>query len=259
MIEQTMTQLKQLRLGVFAQALREQLESTQYAELSFEERLSMLVDRECLERDNRRKKRLVKNAQLKHHPTLEDIDFDTPRGLPRARVMELSQCSWVKRAHNLIITGPTGVGKTFLASAIAKRACAMECTARYGKTAEFVRQLIIAKHDGSYPKLMAKLSRIQLLVCDEWLRDPLTAEQAREVLDLLDERFRRASTVFVSQLPVKEWHRMISDPTIADAVLDRVVHDSHRIELAGESMRKHTAKINSPEGLTGGTSLRSDL
>lgn len=248
MIEQTMEQLKGLRLGAFAQGLREQLESTQYGELSFEERLGMLVEREYTERENRKRKRRIKTARLKQQVSVEDIDFDTPRGLSRSKVLELAQCSWIKSGHNLIITGPTGAGKTFLACALGQAACRLEFQTRYFKTSALVRALILAKHDGSYPKLMAELAKTNLLVLDEWLRDPLSAEHAREVLDLLDERFRCVSTAFVAQIPVAQWHQSIADPTVADAILDRVVHDSHRIELAGESMRKRTATL-SAEGL----------
>jgi DNA replication protein DnaC len=243
MIEQTIEKLKALRLSTFVRALREQMESPNYQDLSFEERLSFLVDKELIARDNRRLARTLREAQLKQQASIEDIDFDTPRKLKRSVVMELAQCSWIEKSHNLIITGPTGVGKSFIACALADRACKSNLRSRYLKTTTLVRELLVSKADGSYPRLMAKFAKVHLLVIDEWLRDPLTQEHAREVLDLLDDRFRKRATIFASQLPVAKWHQHIEDPTLADAILDRIVHDSHRIELSGESMRKRTAKL----------------
>lgn len=245
MIEQTVEKLKALRLSNFAKALRAQMESPQYTALPFDERLSLLVEGEFLARENRRLAQHLKEARLKQHCSVEDVDFDTPRNLKRAPFMELAQCHWIEKGHNLIVTGPTGSGKSFLACALADQACKLKLRARYVKTAELARELLIAREDGSYPRCMTRLAKTHLLVIDEWLRDPLPQAQAREVLDLLDDRFRKKSTIFVSQLAVEDWHKHIDDPTLADAILDRVVHDSHRIELkARESMRKRTAKLN---------------
>lgn len=260
MIEQTIERLKALRLGTFARAVREQLESAQYSALSFEERLSYLVDQEWIERENRRLARNIRDARLKQRCSVEDVDFDTARNLKRSQYMELAQCTWIKRKHNLIITGPTGVGKSFIACALADRACKLNLRARYTKTVDLTRELLIAREDGSYPQLMAKLARTHLLLIDEWLRDPLPQQHARELLDLLDERFRLGSTLFVSQLPVADWHSHIADPTLADAILDRIVHDAHRITLSGESMRKRTAdlSISHDQQTRTDASLRSD-
>ena len=244
MIEQTYEKLNFLRLFSFTKALRAQMESTQYAALSFEERLSLLVEEEMLARGNSRLARNLKDAKLKQHCCVEDVDFERPRNLRRAQFMELAQCRWIKQGQNLIITGPTGSGKSFLACALADKACKLEFKARYVKVAELARELVVARQDGSYPRLMARLAKTHLLVIDEWLRDPLSQEHARELLDLIDDRFRKRSTVFLSQLEVKDWHQHIKDPTLADAILDRVVHDSHRIEVnSPESMRKHTARL----------------
>jgi len=243
MIEQTIEKLKSLRLSAFVGALREQMECPNYQDLPFEERLSFLVDKEFLSRENRRLARNLREAQLKQQASIEDIDFDTPRKLKRSVLMELAQCSWIEKNHNLIITGPTGVGKSFIACALADKACKAKFRSRYLKTTSLVRELLMAKADGSYPRLMAKFARTHLLIIDEWLRDPLSQEHAREILDLLDDRFRKNATIFASQLPVDKWHQHIEDPTLADAILDRIVHDSHRIELSGESMRKRTAKL----------------
>jgi DNA replication protein DnaC len=245
MIEQTVEKLKSLRLSSFAKALRAQLESAQYTALPFEERLSLLVEEECLARENRRLANNLREARLKQQCCIEDVDFDKPRNLKRAQFMELAQCHWIQKGQNLIITGLTGSGKSFLACALADMACKLKLKARYVKISDLARELIIAREDGSYPRYMTRLAKIHLLVIDEWLRDPLSQAQAREILDMLDDRFRKRSTILISQLAVADWHKHITDPTLADAILDRVVHDSHRLELAArESMRKLTAKLH---------------
>lgn len=243
MITQTIEKLKSLKLAGFVHALREQTESTQYQSLSFDERLGFLVDSEFLRRSNLKVSRTIKEARLKQQGTVEDVDFDTKRGLGRSTFMDLAQCSWIRQAHNLIISGPTGVGKSFLACALADKACKLNLKAQYVKASDLVSSLQLARADGSYAKMAAKFAKLPLLVIDEWLRDPLSQVQAREVLDLLDDRYRKASTIFCSQLPVPEWHQCIQDPTLADAILDRIVHDSLRLELDGDSMRKRTAKL----------------
>jgi DNA replication protein DnaC len=259
MIENTIEKLKAMRFSGFARALREQLESPQYHGLSFEERMSFLVDREFLDRENRTHARILREARLPQQATIEQIDFDARRDLKRSQLMDLAQCTWVVNNHNLVITGPTGVGKSFIASALADKACRLKMTARYFKTTALARELLLAQADGSYPKLVAKLARTHLLILEEWLRDPLSQEHAREILDLLDDRFRKRSTIFVSQLPVADWHQHILDPTLADAILDRIVHDAHRISLSGESMRKRTTTLqNHPSSEREDSSLRSD-
>ena len=252
MSQQTMEQLKQMRLMGFVEALREQQESAQHQQLSFDERFAFIVDKEYLNRQTRRLKRAIKKAQLKQIATIEDVDFNTSRKLKRAAFMELAGGGWISKCHNLVIVGPTGIGKSFLACALADKACKLGFQARYYRTNAFLSELLLAKADGSYPKLVAQLAKTHLLVIDEWLRDALNHSQAREMLDILDDRYRKASTLFCSQLPVKDWHARIEDPTIADAILDRVVHDSLRIELDGQSMRKTTSQIVKQ------ASLRSD-
>lgn len=235
---QTMEKLSQMRLYGFIHALDEQRESTRYNDLSFDERLAFLVDREHLRRENNRLKRRISLAKLKQKGTLEDIDFSPKRKLNKSQFMELVQCNWIANRHNLVITGPTGVGKTFMACVLADKACKAGFNALYIKTSELVPQLILAYTEGTFSKLLAKLTKTHLLVLDEWLRDPLEQQVARHLLDVIDERYQDASTIFVSQIPVSDWHEQIQEPTIADALLDRVIHDSYRIELQGESQRK---------------------
>lgn len=253
MSQQTLMQLREMRLNGFIDALRHQQESTHYNGLSFDERLSFLVNQEYLDRQNRKLKRSLDKAQLKQNATIEDVDFETPRKLNRAAFLELAAGTWVSQKHNLLIIGPTGIGKSFLSCALADKVCRMGFQSRYYRTNTFLSELLLAKADGSYPKLTRQLSKTHLLVMDEWLRDPLTTVQAREILDILDDRYRKASTLFCSQVPVKEWHARIEDSSIADAILDRIVHDSLRLELDGNSMRKKTSAISNNKA-----SLRSD-
>jgi DNA replication protein DnaC len=253
MSQQTIDKLSHLRLGGFIEALNEQAQSTHYNSLSFEERLAFLVDREFLRRDERKLTQTLKEAHLKQRCSIEDIDFEFKRGLNRSQIMELAHCDWIKRNHNLIITGPTGAGKSFLACALADRACKLQFRTFYIKCSDLLRELLLAKAGATYHKVASRFARMNLLIIDEWLRDPLSQEHARELLDLLDDRFRKASTIFISQLPIPDWHQRIVDPTLADAILDRIVHDSLRIQIDGDSMRKLTAQVNKKE-----PSLRSD-
>ena len=252
-MQQAIEKLREMRLRGFIDAVREQLESSQYQQLSFDERFSMIVEREYLDRKTRRMKRAITRAQLKQQATVDDIDFETPRKLKRKQFLELSTGNWIRSKHNLVIVGPTGIGKSYLACALADRACKLGYQARYFRTNTFLSEVMLAKADGSYPKFVAQMAKTELLVIDEWLRDMLDHVQAREMLDVLDDRYRKGSTIFCSQLPVSEWHARIDDPTIADAILDRIVHDSMRIELDGQSMRKKTSTIASDKA-----SLRSD-
>jgi len=248
-------QLRSLRLGGFIQALLEQQESTHYHDLPFEDRLGFLVQKECLRRDNRRLTQRLNAARIKQSASLDQVDFTVSRGLNKKKFMELSQLDWIVKHHNLTIVGPTGVGKSFLASPLADQACKLGYSARYFKTSTLISDILSAKADGSYPKLTASLSRFDLLIIDEWLREPLEEAEAREILDLLDDRFRKSSTLFATQFPIQEWYRLIKEPTLSEAILDRIVHDSLRIELKGESMRKLTSAIK-PTELD--PSLRSD-
>lgn len=240
---QTLQQLREMRLTGFVHAFQEQQENTQFQQLSFEERFAFIVDKEYLLRKNRTLARNIKQAKLKQPASIEDIDFELPRGLKRAQLLELSHCNWIAQHLNLAITGRTGVGKSFLACALADKACRLGYHALYTKTAALLSEILLARADGSYAKLAAKLQKIHLLILDEWLRDPLSPEHAREILDLLDDRYNCASTLFASQLPRDNWHEQILDPTIADAILDRIIHNSLELRLKGESVRKQRSKL----------------
>jgi len=234
--------LAQLRLPAFRAALEEQLHNPQYTDLPFEDRLGLLVDRECTHRDNNRLQRRLKAAQLQLPATIEDLDLAPARGLDRRLVLQLAQGEWISQHLNTLVLGPTGAGKTFLACALAHSACRANFTVRYQRTSRLLHQTALAHADGSYPKLLDALARVQLLVLDDWLRDPLTRTQSQDVLEILDDRYDRSSTMLVTQVPVTEWHVRFPDPTIGDAIMDRLVHNAYRLQLQGESRRK----VNSP-------------
>ncbi len=239
----TVEQLKELRLVGMLEAWSEQQTTPTYHDLSFDERLALLVEREQLRRSQQRLQRRLKQAQLSTTASLSDIDFTVARGLSQSKFLELAQGKWLHQHLQLMVIGPTGVGKTFLASVLADTLCQQGHTVRYFRTADLLLELKLAKADGSFPKWKRQLAAFSLLILDDWLRDPLSANQARDLLDLLDERYRKASCLFATQLPVNQWHQQIQDPTLADAILDRIVHDALRLVLKGESMRKLTSQL----------------
>ncbi len=234
----TIEKLKEMRLLGMASAFEDQLQTPDIGELSFEERLGFLVDREQTHRDNRRLKTRLTKARLKQQACVEDIDYGSNRGLDKSQMLQLSSCQWIKEAHNLLVCGPTGVGKTFIACALAQKACREGHSAVYHRLPRLMNDLTIAKGDGRYSKLLLSLSKIDLIVLDDWGIAPLSADNRRDLLEILDDRYERKSTVITSQLPVDKWHRYLEDPTLADAILDRVIHNAYRIEIQGESMRK---------------------
>lgn len=230
--------LRQLSLTGFRTALEEQLHSPHYAELSFEERLGMLLDVEVTRRTNNRLKRRIGAAKFPVQATMQDLDLSARRGLKRGEVLQLAQSEWIGRQLNILVLGPTGAGKSYLAGALGRAACEAEYTVRYERTSRLLHTLELAHADGTYAQLLHKLARIQLLIFDDWLRDPLSRSQSRDLLEILDDRYGRNATMVVTQIPVAEWHARIPDPTLGDAILDRLIHSAYRLELEGESMRK---------------------
>ena len=231
--------LTQLGLSGFRTALQEQLQSPHYADLLFEERLGLLVDIEVTRRANNRLKRRLQAAKFPQPATMEDLDLSAKRGLNRAQVLQLAQGEWVSRHLNMLVLGATGAGKTFLACSLGRAACEAEFNVSYQRTSRLLQSLELARADGSFPQLLSKLARTHLLIFDDWLRDPLSRSQARDLLEILDDRYGRQATMVVSQIPVAAWHSRIPDPTLSDAILDRLIHNAYRLELQeGESMRK---------------------
>ena len=240
LLSPTVEKLHDLRLRGMAKALEEQLQMDGVERLTFEDRLGLLVDREMAERDSRRLERRLRNAKLRINATVEDVDLRASRGLDRSFWLSLTSLSFVRRHLNVLITGPTGVGKTYLACALAQKACREGYTAVYHRLPRLLEDLAIAHGDGAYSKLLRQLSRVDLLVLDDWGLAPLTQAGRRDLLELVEERYDTRSTIVTSQFPISSWHDLIGDPTLADAILDRLVHNAYPIELAGDSMRKRT-------------------
>ena len=239
----TLEKLTELRLNGMKEALVEQQDMVDIEELEFEERLGLLVDRELTAREDRRLKTRLRTARLRQQAAIEDLDYRHPRGLDKSLMRDLGSCQWIRKHLNLLVTGPTGVGKTWIACALAHKACHMGYTAQYRRLSRLFDELSYAHADGRYPQLMKKLARTDVIVLDDWGLAKLTAPQRRDLLEVLDDRHDRRSTLITSQLPVEHWHKIIGDPTLADAILDRLVHNSYRIELKGESMRKLNATL----------------
>ena len=241
--QQTIEKLYAMRLNAMAEALNDQNNCTDFAELSFNERFGILVDRQWTWKEDRRMKRLLKNAKLKINACVEDIDYRTPRGLDRSVMLNLIGCDWIRKQQNVIITGATGVGKTFIACALANKACREGFKSFYARIPRFLYDLSIAKADGSYPSLMTRLANTHLLIFDDLGLAPFSAADARSLLEVIEDRTTTASTIVATQLPVDKWHENIQDQTVADALLDRLVHNAHRINLNGESMRKTLSSL----------------
>jgi DNA replication protein DnaC len=247
----TFDQLKTLKLTGLLKALQEQEQMPDIDRLSFLERLGLLVDREIQERDHRKLTTRLRFAKLKQAASLEDLDLKTPRQLDRALIQKLADCRWVGEHLNILITGPTGVGKSFLACALAQKACRAGYKAFYQRLPRLLTELEIARGDGRYPKLMRQLAKVDVLVLDDWgLDNGLNDRQRRDLLEILDDRYAAHATVVTSQLPIEHWHEALGDPTLAEAILDRLVHNAYRIKLQGKSMRKQAAPVLNDTDIT---------
>jgi DNA replication protein DnaC len=243
LIHPMLDKLQILRFFGMLSALEEQMKMPDIEKLSFDERFGLLIDREMIDRQNRRFKTRLRKAKLRQNACLEDIDFRHPRGLEKSLMMQLASGQWIKEANNLLIIGPTGVGKTYLACALAHKACQLDYSALYFRLPRLLQQLDIAKGDGRYGKLLKNFAKTNLLVIDDWGLKKLIKEQSHDLLEIFEDRHRLRSVLITSQLPVDHWHEIIGNPTLADAILDRLVHNSYRINLKGESMRKKKSKL----------------
>jgi len=239
----TLEKIQSLKLNGMLVALQEQQKQPDIEDLNFMERLGLLIDREITEREDAKLKTRLKKAKLKQTAAMEDIDYKKSRGLDKSLMLQLSACKWIKEHHNILVAGPTGTGKTYIACALAHKACLEGYTAQYVRLPRILPELIIAKGDGSYGKRMSELARTDVLILDDFGLITFTQEQRKDLLEILDDRHNQKATIITSQLPVKLWHENINDATLADAILDRLIHNSYRVELKGESMRKLCSKL----------------
>lgn len=240
MQENIFSMLRQLKLAGMAQAFMEQLEQPPTQDLSFNERLALLVDRESLHRSNKRITGLLRKAKLRQQACIENIDYKHPRQLDKSQFLSLAGCDFIRQRKNLVITGPTGCGKSYLGCAIGNQACRLGLSVQYIRVPRFLEELTIAHGDGSYTRLLTQLGKSDLLILDDFGMAPsLTSQQHRDLFNVIEDRHQLKSVMITSQLPVKHWHDYIGEPTTADAILDRLMEGAHRIELKGASMRKN--------------------
>jgi len=250
MHNQILTQLRYLKLGAMADALKTQLEQVStYEGLHFTERLNLLLEQESLSREQNRHDRLIRQARFKLRATIRDIDYQQPRNITRSQLAQLAQGDWIDRAQNLLITGPCGSGKTYLACALGHNACLHDYSVRYYRLSRLLLELTQSKADGSYQKQLKQLAKIRLLVIDDWGLESLEQAHRNDLMEIMDDRHGHTSTLVISQLPTDQWYTSIGDNTLADAILDRLMHNAHRLELKGESMRKIMSNLTQDEHL----------
>lgn len=242
LVHPTLDKLESLRLAGMVKAFKEQMEMADISDMTFEERLGLLADREAADRETRRLKTRLRKAKLRQNACIEDIDFRHPRGLDKSLITRLADCEWIKKHQNIIITGPTGVGKSYLACAFAQKACREGYTTVYQRISRLFEDLSLAKGDGRYIKMLTAFAKTDLLVLDDYGLAKLNQEQRHDLLEILEDRHGLKSMLVTSQLPLEHWHEQIGDPTLADAILDRLIHNAHKIHLKGGSMRKK--KVN---------------
>jgi DNA replication protein DnaC len=231
-----------MKLHGIADAFRAQLETTEVSNLGFEERFALLVDQQWLWKENRALERRLRAAHLKERSVLEDVDYQHPRGLDRKLLRTLASSEWVRQHQSILLLGPTGIGKSWLACALAQKACRDGFSVLHKRTSELFRELALAHADGSIGRFLIRLSRIDILLLDDFAMAPLKDFERRDFLEICDDRYQRRSLILTSQMPVAHWHEQIGDATIADSILDRLIHNAYRIELKGESMRKKKRK-----------------
>lgn len=238
MKQATLEKMQAMRLAGMASEFERQASSTEFGELSFEERTGIMIDAEWTAREHRKLKRRLKDAKIRYTASIEDIDFRSPRRLVRDVVLSLAGCDWLRQHHGLLVLGPTGIGKSYLACAFVEQACRSGFSAYYVRTPRLLHELAVARGDGSYARFLSRLAKFDLLALDDWLFNPLSDAERRDIVEVIEDRYQRRSTLIASQLPVNAWHAAIGDETVADAICDRIVHDAHRLELKGPSMRK---------------------
>jgi len=242
--ENILTQLRQLKLSGMSMALQGQIEQPgTYEGLSFEERIQFLIEQEFTDRSQRKQQRLIRAAKFKMQANAQAIDYLHPRGLKQSQMAALLQCDWIAKGQNLLFSGPCGSGKTWLSCAIGNTACMKGYSVRYYRISRLLLELTQSKADGSYSKFLNSLNRYQWLILDDWGLEPLKAAQRNDLLEIMDDRHGSLATTMISQLPTDQWYHSIGDNTLADAILDRLMHNSHRINLKGESMRKILTEI----------------
>ena len=240
----TIEKLTAMKLSAMAKAFADQMQRPDMASLSFEERFGLIVDFQMTELENRRMQNRLRTAKLRLSASIEDLDLRQGRGLDRALILSLAQNQWVRRHHNILVTGPTGAGKSYLACALAQKACRDGHTVLYQRLPRLLHDIAVARLDGRYHKLMAPIGKCEVLVLDDLLISPLTTEDQRELLEIVEERYDRKATIVTSQLPIKAWYNAMQDPTLADAILDRLVHNAYKLELKGESMRRKRSSLD---------------